>query len=178
MDIQYVHFSNIRPADWRVTHTLKPDLKSLGESLLRDGWISPILVRREDSRIIDGCSRWIVAQTKKMVAQYHGKVPVLWSDVDEIDARLMHIRVNRSRGFTVPRYLSLTIKDILKSKKYGEQDIRAALNMGVEEWGLLMAGNLFVQRNIAEHEYSKAWVPVESNGRDIPSFERPPTPDG
>lgn len=179
MEIVYVKTENIKPADWRVTHILKPDLKTLAESILRDGWIAPILVRQEDSVIIDGFSRWVVAQSHKGVIARDGKkIPVLWVDCDETDARLMHVRINRAKGMTVPWYLSLTVKDILESGKYDEKQIRTALNIKTEEWDLLMAGNLFKQRKIAEHEYSKAWVPIESNGRDIPTFERPPTPDG
>jgi hypothetical protein len=120
-----------------------------------------------------------VAQSDKRVqGRDKGKIPVLWQDVDEIDARLMHIQLNRAKGMIVPRFLSLTIKDVLRSKKYTEKQLRNMLCMGIEEFELLEAGNLFVQRKIAEHTYSKAWVPVESNGRDVPTFERPPTPDG
>ena len=181
MNITYVPISSIRPADWRTTHILKPDLKLLVKSMVEYGWLSPIIVRKSDSKIIDGFHRWMIAdQDAEFRGKYGDLVPVLFVDVDLIDAMMMHIRLNRSRGQIMAKYLSLVVRDILVSKKYDTKDLRSALIMTDEELAVLIDGSLIKHRNIKEHKYSKAWIPVEISTSEPAApvaIERPPNAD-
>lgn len=179
MKIEQVHFSHLKPAPWRATHTLKPDMKLLGMSIVDYGWTSNLIARREDGLIIDGFHRWQLAQTsRKLMKRDNGEVPVLWVEVDDIDARIMHIRLNRARGAIVPKFMSMLFRDIMRSKKYTEDELKKNLNMPIDEFTLLMDGGLLKSKNLAEYEYSKAWVPYESNGVQVHKTERPPNADG
>lgn len=182
MKIVEVPIGSIRPADWRATHVLKPDMKLLAQSMIAFGWVAPIIVRQKDSRIIDGYHRWVIAQNDREFARKHGAktVPVIFYDVDSIDAMVMHIALNRSRGQLVARHLSPLVKSILKTKKYSEADMRRMLTMSRQELDTLLDGTLFKQRKVEDYEYSKAWVPVEvPAGQTIDSvkIELPPNAD-
>ena len=173
-----VHFETIRPPEWRTTHCLRPDLKLLQKSMMDYGWIAPIVVQKSTSYIIDGFHRWFLAQSNKPILKRdQGFVPVTYLDVDEVDAMIAHVRLNRARGEIVPRYLSSLVKDVLRSRKYEDDDVKKMLGMGVDEFSLLTDGAILKKADLAEYEYSKAWIPVESNGNDKPTFERPPNAD-
>jgi ParB-like chromosome segregation protein Spo0J len=178
MDIQEVHYETIHPADWRSTHTLKPDLKTIATSITENGWLSPIVVQRSTNDIIDGFHRWGIAQTVTKVSKRDkGMVPVQFLDIDSIEARILHVQMNRGRGFIVPRYLSMLVRDVLRSKKYDERELKLLLGMGIDEFTLLLDGTILKQRKIAEHTFNSAWVPVDNNNGVAPTFERPPNKD-
>lgn len=163
----------LRPAPWRTNYILRPDLKLLRQSLLDYGHAAPLIVRSEDSTIIDGFHRWLVADDDDML-------PVTWVSCDEIDAMIMHVRLNRARGHIVNRYLSTLLRRVLRSRKYEGEEVRKKLGMSSDEFDVLADGTLIKIKKIAEHKYSKAWVPVETKGRaqaaPVP-IERPPNAD-
>lgn len=178
MEILDVDLKSLRPAEWRTTYMLKPDMRCLIDSL-RMGWTAPLLIQRGSSTIIDGFSRWYVAQTAKpIIKRDAGIVPVTYVDVDDVEARVLHIIVNRANGSVVPKYLSNAVRDILISKKYTPEDLMKKLHMSPDEMSLLVDGSLFNRRKIAEYEYSKSWVPIESREGEKPVLERPPNADG
>lgn len=177
IQIESVHFDHLRPPEWRATYCLKPDLRTLRESVMTYGWTAPIVVQASTSYIIDGFHRWVLAQKNPLLKRDKGIVPVHFLEVDEIDAMVAHVRMNRGRGDLVPRFLSMLVRDILRSKKYSEDELKKLLGMGVDEFGLLVEGGLLNRVNLAEYEYSHAWVPIESNGSDSIVIERPPNPD-
>jgi hypothetical protein len=53
--------------------------------------------------------------------------------------------------------------------------------MRAEELALMLDGNLFKVRKIKEHNYARAWVPIEAPPNSVPpevlSIERPPNSD-
>ena len=163
-EVEWVPTTSVRPADWRAGHILHPDLKLLAHSMTTHGWLTHLVVRRSDAKIIDGFHRWLVAGGNKGFARAHdaSMVPVLWVDCDEIDARVMHVQLNRARGVVVAKYLSLLVRDVLRSGKYDKTELRSMFHMGLDEMDLMVDGSLLKTRKIAEHTYSKAWVPVEA----------------
>lgn len=182
IDIKNVSIESIRPADWRATHMLKPDLKLLSQSMIENGWLYPVVVRKDDSTIIDGFHRWLVAKNDPEFRKKHGSttIPIVSVKVDLIDAMVMHVRLNRTRGILLAEYVSYIVNDALKSRKYSEMEMRRLLAMTADELSVLRDGSLLKHRNIAEHEYSKAWVPVEvPAGEETPTvdFEKPPNGD-
>lgn len=175
--VETVSFSDLRPADWRATHTLKPDLRLVSDSIMNHGWLLPLVVM-DDGTIIDGFHRWVLSHRHRpIVRKYKEQVPVVRRQIDAIDARLLHVQLNRGHGSVVPKYLSLLIKDVLRSGKYSEDDLKKELRMGVDELALLMDGTLLKQRKIKEYEYSKAWEPVDSDVAQPIELERPPNAD-
>ena len=181
IDIDYIDGISLLEAPWRTTYVLKPDQKVLVGSLLAYGWISPIIVHRKTRFIIDGCERWkIAADDEKIFKRDRGIVPVVWVDCDEIEAMIMHVRINRGRGQIQAKKLSSLIKKLDRSKKYDHTDLRKIFSMSVDEIDLLFDGGLLKTRKIAKHTYSRAWVPIEApKGAATPvaSIERPPNAD-
>jgi ParB-like chromosome segregation protein Spo0J len=181
LNIEMVPINSVRPATWRATHVLKPDMKVLSKSMVDFGWLGPIVVRRKDSTIIDGFHRWVIAQDAEFRKVHKGDlIPVMFVEVDEVDARLMHVRLNRGRGGVVARFLALLLQDVFASRKYSNLEIRRMLGMSNEEIALLEEGSLLKHRKIDEYEYSKAWVPVEvpvAAKQQEMVIERPPNPD-
>ena len=180
MNITTLPLSALRGAPWRATYCLKPDQRVLVQSLMESGWLLP-LVATPGGLLVDGHYRWQLAQENKRLAKVLGDhVPVHVVDVDEIDAMVMHLRLNLGRGRIVGHKASQVVRLVLRSGKYDEQDLQQQLRLNDDEWDLLTDGNLLKKRNVAEHRYSPAWVPVEvPEGAPVvpPVIERPPNPD-
>lgn len=180
MNIDYVDVKNVKPAEWRVTYAVTPDLTSIKRSLDDFGWLYPIIVRKQDFTIIDGFHRWMLASEDKALL-VKGKIPVQWIDCSEITAMAMHIKINRSRGNVVAKYLSSTILNMVRMQGDAES-VRLMLGMKPSEFDILIQPELIKSKKLAEHSYSRAWVPVEvpaGAAITVPDieFERPPTPD-
>lgn len=172
MNIQYVKPENIKTPEWRATYILRPDLKLLETTIQDIGIMSPILVREEDSTIIDGHARWVIAQRLNL------ECPVIFVSCTVEDAMIYHIRFNRARGFLVAKDLSNLLNNIIDENGYDLEEIRLMLSMTVDEFEVLVDGSLLKRKNLKEHKYSKAWVPVETNAKVEPIVvERPKTPD-
>ena len=177
MTVELVEAKELKPADWRATYMLKPDLRLLQKSIADYGWLSNLVVNKNGT-IIDGYARWgLAGSNRTLLRKFGGFVPVVSVDVDEIDARIMHVRLNRAVGQLIPRFLSLLVKDVLRSGKYSEDELKKSLGMGIDEFTLLLNGGLFRSRNIEEHQFSMSWEPVESSKPSQPVIERPPTAD-
>lgn len=180
MKIEYTHCDSLKPAEWRANYVLKPDMELLRLSMREMGWIQPIVARAEDRTIIDGTHRWVIAGEKHFQKIYGKDVPVMFFDCDEIDAMVMHVRLNRARGEIFAKPFSKLLKKIVLSDKYSAEDLEDILIMSPDEVDLMLAGGLLKQRKIPQHEYSRAWVPVEAPSADklnAVSIERPPNPD-
>lgn len=170
----------LRPAPWRTTHVLKPDLKLLSKAIEDYGLINPIVVQKSTGFIIDGFHRVIaIATNKRLQKQYAKAVPVHIVDCNEIDAMVMHIVINRARGAVVNHHLSRTVKKIHQSGQYNAGALEDLLGMSMIEVDMLLDGSLIKMRKVSEHKYSKAWVPVEAPPGSVDSmeFERPPNAD-
>lgn len=182
MQVVNLPANSVRPAPWRTTYVLKPDLKLLARSMTDAGWLQPIVVRKADMTIIDGFHRWLVATQDKWFGKRHdtSHVPCVVLDIDEIDAMILHVRMNRARGAVVAKFLSSLVMDVLVSKKYNDDELCEMLEMSDDEIIVLREGSLLKHRKIKEYEYSKAWIPVEVPAGTVTqtaAIERPPNSD-
>lgn len=181
-EMVWVPASTLQLASWRTTYILKPDLQVLASSLEDYGWLQPLVVQKSKNVIIDGNYRWEVAsRLNKLRRETGDSVPVIFVDCDDIEAMLMHARLNRGRGSVVARKLSRIVQQLLRSKKYGEPDLKRSLGMHSDEMDLMVDGSLLKDKKISEHKYSSAWVPVEapaSTKEQAIAIERPPNADG
>lgn len=190
-NIVNVPYSAIRPSTWRTTYTFKPEMKLLTQSIRDLGWIYPIIVRHEDSTIIDGFARWVVAQGDLSISKRdQGVLPVVFVSCSEVDAMVHHVRLNRARGRIMARPLAKLISASIASGKYDRSTLRQALGMTTDEFDMLQEPELLISKIVQEHAYSRAWVPIEAPpvGSIIESsgvsevandivIERPPNPD-
>jgi len=182
LNIEYVDPKILVVPEWKATHTLRPELLVISASLSQFGFIQPIHVRRGTNEIIDGSERIRLATNIKDILKHtDGLVPVVFHDIDLIDAMILHVRLNRGHSTVVASKLSNIIRTARRSGKYGAVDFDRFLCMRSEELSLMLDGSLIKVRNIKEHNYARAWVPIEAppGYTDSGSFtiERPPNPD-
>jgi hypothetical protein len=181
MLIHQVPLQSLRAPKWGATYIMRPEKILLRLSMYESGWLQPLVVRSADQSIIDGTKRWDLALSDDKFKARHGLlVPVVYHDVDEIDAMVLHVRLNRAKGNVHPYALSQIVKSIIRSKKYGERDLLAILAMSNDELDLMISSGLLKSKNWEKYEYSRAWVPIEvPSGTPIDSsvIERPPNPD-
>lgn len=180
MKISERPIDSIKPADWRANVVLKPDMDLLRMSLSDFGWLQPIVVRAEDSSIIDGFHRWVLSQEDRFVKKFGKNVPCVIVSCDAVDAMLMHVRMNRARGSIFAKPFSTLLKKIVLSNKYSDEELCKLLQMSADEMDLMLSGGLLKQRNIPNHVYSRAWVPIEApSSEKLESIviERPPNDD-
>jgi ParB-like chromosome segregation protein Spo0J len=138
MNIETVNINSLRPARWATTHLLRPDERLLIQSMSDWGWLQPLVVRAEDRTIIDGNLRWVIAKEERPVSAKVGEdVPVVWVSCDEVDAMVLHVRLNRARGMQVATKLSSLLKWVAASGKYDARAIKNMLVMTGEEYEVL-----------------------------------------
>lgn len=181
-EMQWVEASTLKLASWRTTYIIKSDLEVLARSMEDYGWLQPIIVQKSSNTIIDGAHRWMISgNLKKLRKMTEETVPVIFVDCDDIEAMLMHGRLNRGRGEVVAQKLSRIVRSVIRSRKYGEADIKRMFVMHMDEVDLMVDGTLLFDKNISEHKYSSAWVPIEAPATAKDSamiIERPPNADG
>ena len=181
-EIKMIAGGSLKPAPYRATFILKPDQRVLTESMLKYGFLSPIIVQKKSMTIIDGHERHMIAANEDtIVKKLKGHVPVNLVDCDDIDAMLLHVQINRGRGSVYAKSLSSLFKTVVRSGKYNKQDLRRILSMSADEIDLLFDGGLIKTRKLNDHVYSRAWIPVEApSGKsttDTFTIERPPNAD-
>jgi hypothetical protein len=181
IEIEYVSPDALSVPEWRATYVLRPEMLIISASLSQFGFIQPIHVRKSTGEIIDGSERYLLATSIPQITDIWGDlIPVVYHDVDLIDAMMLHLRLNRGHSTVLVAKTSELIRKIRRSGKYGAADFQDMLCMRSEELSLMLDGTLFKTRKIKEHNYARAWVPIEapsSSGEATNWIERPPNPD-
>jgi len=182
MEIQEIDLSKLVVPAWKVTYTLRPELILIAGSLIEFGFIQPIHVRKSTGEIIDGSERFMLTNSiEEISTRCNSKIPVVFHDLNLVDSIMLHIRLNRGHSKIVTEKLSRAVKRIYETDSYSVADLKMYLSMGNEELATLIDGDLIKQRNIKEHNYSKAWVPIEAPANAHSSkameFESPPNSD-
>lgn len=182
INIEYVKPDALKVPSWKATYLLRPELLIVSASLIEFGFMSPIHVRLETNEIIDGTERVLLATAIPEILEHSdGLIPVVFHDIGLTEAMLLHLRLNRGHSVLSASKVSKIIRAVRRSGVYMGEYIRSILSMGPEEMSLLMDGDLIKVRKIKEHNYSKAWVPIEappkSDGAAGPHIEKPPNPD-
>jgi hypothetical protein len=181
MKIVLVDNKKLKIPAWGATSILRPEKMLLKMSMIEYGWVQPIIVKLSDNTIIDGYQRYLISIDDEKFLKKHGSsIPVIYEDVDDIEAIVMHIRLNRARGATNAYALSRAVKRIVASGKYEEDDLSNLFLMHDDEIDLLMSDGLLKKKNWQKYEYSRAWVPIEVAkpvADDTVYIERPPNKD-
>jgi hypothetical protein len=180
--MEWVDGRTLSPASWRTTYIIKTDLEVLFRSMEEYGWLQPLVVQRSSNVIIDGNYRWeIASNSERLIKATKYLVPVIYVDCDDIEAMILHGRLNRGRGNVLAKRLSRIIQKVLRSKKYGEPDLKRMFAIHADEMDMMVDGTLLKDKKISEHKYSNAWVPIEAPASVMEqaiAIERPPNRDG
>lgn len=158
-NVQWVDVEKLKANDYNPNVVFSKEMELLKFSILRNGWIQPVLVT-QDFVIIDGFHRSTIAKVDKQVqAMSDGKVPVVIMNLTEPERMLLTIRINRAKG----SHVALKMSDIIKKlvNEYGVQPEQICKEIGAnrDEVDLLMMENVFAAKNINEEtKYSKEWT--------------------
>lgn len=181
MKIVQVQNKILQIPPWGATSILRPERMLLKTSMMEYGWLQPIIVRLIDNIIIDGYQRFLISIDEEKFSKRHSSmIPVIYQDIDEVEAIIMHIRLNRARGMVNSYALSRAIKRVVTSGKYEENDLSNLFLMHDDEIDLLMSDGLLKKKNWQKYEYSRAWVPIEvakPSAENAVRIERPPNKD-
>lgn len=159
-DIVWIEVDKLKANDYNPNIVLTKELNLLKFSILKNGWIQPILIDR-NYEIIDGYHRaTLVKQDKKLKIFTKGKVPCSILDVDEVDRMLLTIRINRAKGNHIAYKMSDVIHKLVND--YGVSIDRICQEIGAtkKEVELLLEDNVFTLFDFDEEsKYSNAWIP-------------------
>lgn len=150
------------------TYVVSHDFQRLKASIESYGILQPIVCQETTDCIIDGLHRWRIAKLLEMP-----EVPIVYVDVPDEEAAVMHVVLNRNRGLVVNRFLSELIQELVVVNEVDSEELQERLGLNDEEFGLLLDGSLIRMRKIKEHKYSPAWVPIESPTGENIVIERP-----
>ena len=161
-NIQWLDAEKLDANDYNPNAVFTPELRLLERSILKTGWVQPVLANR-DLIIIDGFHRWMLTrESKKLQQVYKGKCPVAVLDVDRTEAMIMTVRMNRAKGAHIATRMSGIVKELIDERGCEPDELAVEIGATRKEIDLLYQDGVFTQRNISNYKYSKAWIPAES----------------
>jgi len=156
-NVKWISVDELDANDYNPNVVLNQELRLLEFSLLKNGWIQPILVSK-DNVIIDGYHRSYLSRTSKKVRErYDSKVPCVVMDITEAERMLLTIRINRAKGNHVAVKMHEIITELVDTHKLTFDEIMKEIGCTRQEVELLYKKGVFDALNIKEHKYSKAW---------------------
>ena len=164
--IQWKLASELDPNDYNPNRVLAQEFKILVLNILRFGWIQPILINKNNI-MIDGFHRWKLAQeSPELYKKYSGRVPCVVMDLNDREAMLLTIRMNRAKGVHEASSMAKIAKKLIQDYNMTPNNLRTELGMSSREVELLLSDTVFQIKNIDEWQYSKAWYPYEDGKKD------------
>jgi len=128
----WVPIDSLRPNSWNVNEMTPEKEDALRKSIQEDGLVAQLIECLPDGTIIDGEHRWKVL--KELGAE---KVPVVYSELSEEDARLATLRRNLVRG--EPELGGLGRELVFLTEQFGKDEVLLDLAIGEDELKDLIA---------------------------------------
>lgn len=144
---------------WNPNRVHKLEFELLKHSLLSTGWIQPILVN-VNFMIIDGYHRWRLSCDDPDVRErWGGKVPCAILDVDDTEAKVITVRINRAKGTHIAVGMSDLVKQLVNDEGCDPDWVAAQIGADRHEVDVLLAESVFDIKDIQNWQYSNAWYP-------------------
>jgi len=160
-NIKWLDANELDGNDYNPNVVFSPELKLLELSILKTGWVQPILISK-DKIIIDGFHRWSLSKDSKKIKEvYKGKCPCAVLDIDRANAMIMTIRMNRAKGSHIAYQMSKIVHELIDELNVDPAYLKTELGATQKEIDLLYQDGVFKMKNIKDYKYSKAWYPVE-----------------
>ena len=156
-NVKWIEVEKLNANDYNPNVVLNKELKLLELSVLKNGWIQPILINN-DNTIIDGFHRSYLSRNSKLLKEkYNGKVPCVVMDLTEAERMLLTIRINRAKGNHVAFKMHEIVKALVDKHEVSMEYIQESIGASKDEVELLYKDGVFDALNIKEHKYSRAW---------------------
>ena len=164
-NIVWKHHREIGPNDWNPNWVMPAEMDLLERSILKSGWIQPIIITPE-GLIIDGFHRWLLShKSQAMLETYGGKIPCVVMDIERWQALCLTVRINRAKGMHGAQEMALIVRELVDDLGVSREDLMDEMGMTGVEIDALYCDSVFKARNIKAHKYSKAWIPEETRHR-------------
>ncbi|GAG29595.1 unnamed protein product, partial [marine sediment metagenome] len=158
--VEWVNPDALHANDYNPNTVFSPELKLLKESLLQDGWTTPLVITYE-MEIVDGFHRWTLATGDEEVrALAGGLVPVVYLEKVSRGGQIMAtVRHNRARGVHGVLKMADLVRELIDEQGMTEIQVQKFLGMGHEEVDRLYDRGGMTERGAGD-EFGKAWVPT------------------
>jgi ParB-like chromosome segregation protein Spo0J len=162
-NIQWISTDQITANDYNPNVVLNAELRLLEFSIIKNGWIQPIIVNQEEGQegytIIDGFHRWSLTNISKVLHKRDGgKVPCVVMNLTKEERMLLTIRINRAKGSHIAYKMAEVVKELI-GKGLDPKYIGESIGANKQEIDLLLMDDVFKMKDIQNHKYSKAWYP-------------------
>ncbi|MDR2084344.1 MAG: ParB N-terminal domain-containing protein [Bacteroidales bacterium] len=162
-NVEWLDCRDLKANDYNPNVVLTQEMKLLEFSILRQGWVQPILVT-QDLEIIDGFHRyWLSRTSSKIVEQFGYLVPVVKLDLPIVDRMLLTIRINRAKGNHIAFKMHEIVYKLIHDYNISPKKIAEEIGASKQEIDLLAKKDVFEVLDIQNHEYSKGWKPKKKN---------------
>lgn len=161
-NVEWREAATLMANSWNPNVVFTPELRLLVRSILKNGWIQPVIIN-PDGMIIDGFHRASLARDEpQIVARYGGKVPCVVMPLSKPQAMIVTIRMNRAKGSHVAVRMAEIVKALIDEHGLDAQEVADELGATRDEVQLLYQDGVFKMKNIKDYKYSKAWVPHDT----------------
>lgn len=159
-NIIWIPVEKLNANDYNPNHVYKKEMQLLKFSILKNGWIQPILITK-DYKIIDGFHRSTLAKVDKDIQKLtNNKVPCVIMEMTEPERMLLTIRINRAKGSHSAYKMHEVITTLVNTYNIPIKTICAELGMNKDEVELLLQENVFSKYGIDKHsKFNQAWIP-------------------
>lgn len=168
-EIEWIDTDDLEANDYNPNVVIGPEWRLLKLSMLKQGWIQPVLVSKvldDDGewtgryRIIDGFHRSTMCKTDKQVrAMTDGKVPCAVLDIDEAERKMLTVRINRAKGTHQAVRMGDLVKSLVADHDIPVEQVCEEIGASKAEVELLMMEDVFEKKATDKHVYSQAWQP-------------------
>lgn len=154
---------------WNPNYVITPEMKLLKTSLLRQGWIQPVLVSLEQEAkdqatprytIIDGFHRSTLVKTDAEVrGMTNGLVPCAVLELSKPEAMMLTVRINRAKGSHIAIKMHELVAELVNDLGMTLEQVCAGIGATKHEVETLLTDDLFKKLNVANTPYTQAWTP-------------------
>ena len=164
--IEWVDVNKLHSNDYNPNVVLNKEMRLLKLSILKQGWIQPILVT-QNYEIIDGFHRSTLAKGSKEIRQMTGgKVPCVVLNLSEPERMLLTIRINRAKGNHVAFKMQDIIKTLINDYNIPKEEIARQIGADITEIDVLYLDDVFRKYELKEESlYNQAWEPYKKSER-------------
>lgn len=172
--VVWLDVNQLTANDYNPNSVDKPEMDLLALSIVRQGWIQPILVWPEPLEreldgsvesqprytIIDGFHRHMVTKTYKQVwSLTEGRVPVVIMDMTLPERMLLTIRINRAKGTHAAVKMHEIVASLVKDHGLTQAEIAKEIGADKAEIELLVVDGIFAHKKVDELQFTAAWTP-------------------
>lgn len=161
LNIEWRDADSLEGNDYNPNRVFNKELRLLEFSILRQGWVQPVLIN-SDGVIIDGFHRVMISrESAKLKKLYNGRVPCCVLPIERPEAMMLTIRINRAKGAHAGVRMAEIVKELIDTHGLDRAHIATEIGAPASEIDLLYQEGVFSAKNIKDYRYSNAWYPAE-----------------